>query len=80
MILPGGRLPPSTARSSGSNAASGYFATARPRTGTVRDRRLEGVEMAKGWGTYIENGSSKQFAVKWSKAERGATSVAQPRR
>jgi hypothetical protein len=32
-----------------------------------------GVEIAKGWGTYIKNGSSTQFTVKWSKAKRGAT-------
>jgi hypothetical protein len=32
-----------------------------------------GVEIAKGWGTYIKNGTSTQFTVKWSKAKRGAT-------
>ncbi|MFL5861716.1 MAG: DUF4232 domain-containing protein [Solirubrobacteraceae bacterium] len=33
------------------------------------------METAKGWGTYIKNGSSIQFTVKWSKAKRGATSA-----
>ena len=35
----------------------------------------KGVETAKGWGTFIRNGSSTQFTVKWSKAKRGTTSV-----
>jgi Protein of unknown function (DUF4232) len=35
----------------------------------------KGVETAKGWGTFIKNGSSTQFTVKWSKARRGTTSV-----
>src|ERR1700744_1164998 len=33
------------------------------------------VDVAKGWGTYIKNGSSTQFTVKWSKAKRSATSA-----
>ncbi|MGI8712024.1 MAG: DUF4232 domain-containing protein, partial [Solirubrobacteraceae bacterium] len=35
----------------------------------------KGVGTAKGWGTFIRNGSSTQFTVKWSKAKRGTTSV-----
>jgi hypothetical protein len=34
-----------------------------------------GVEIAKGWGTYIKNGSSTQFTVKWSKAKKSTTSA-----
>jgi hypothetical protein len=40
-----------------------------------RDPGWTGVEIAKGWGTYIKNGSSTQFTVKWSKAKRSTTSA-----
>ena len=72
VILPGGRYTVSSPNL-GCQTASNYFTTFLNRY-NLAIPGWEGVETAKGWGTYIRNGSSTQFTVKWSKAKRGTTS------
>jgi Protein of unknown function (DUF4232) len=72
VILPGGSYTVSSPNL-GCLTASNYFTTFLNRY-NYSIPGWKGVEVAKGWGTYIKNGSSTQFTVKWSKAKRGATS------
>jgi hypothetical protein len=73
VILPGGSYTVSSPNL-GCATASNYFTTFLNRYNYAIPG-WKGVEIAKGWGTYIKNGSSTQFTVKWSKAKRGTTSV-----
>ena len=71
VILPGGSYTVSSPNL-GCQAASNYFTTFLNRYNNAIPG-WAGVDIAKGWGTYIKNGSSTQFTVKWSKAKRGTT-------
>ena len=73
LILPGGSYTVSSPNL-GCKTASNYFTTFLNKYNNAIPG-WAGVETAKGWGTYIKNGSSTQFTVKWSKAKRGTTSV-----
>jgi hypothetical protein len=73
VILPGGSYTVSSPNL-GCMPASNYFTTFLNRYNNAIPG-WAGVETAKGWGTYLKNGSSTQFTVKWSKAKRGATSA-----
>ena len=73
VILPGGSYTVSSPNL-GCQTASNYFTTFLNRYNNAIPG-WAGVETAKGWGTYIKNGSSTQFTVKWSQAKRGATSA-----
>ena len=73
VILPGGNYTVSSPNL-GCATASKYFTTFLNRY-NLAIPGWKGVEIAKGWGTYLKNGSSTQFTVKWSKAKRGTTSV-----
>lgn len=72
VILPGGGYTVSSPNL-GCLTASNYFTTFLNRYNYAIPG-WNGVELANGWGTYIKNGSSTQFTVKWSKAKRGTTS------
>jgi hypothetical protein len=72
VILPGGSYTVSSPNLACSTASS-YFTTFLNKY-NLAIPGWKGVEVAKGWGTYIRNGSSTQFAVKWSKAKRGTSS------
>jgi Protein of unknown function (DUF4232) len=71
VILPGGSYIVSSPNL-GCMAASNYFTTFLNKY-NYGIPGWAGVETAKGWGTFIKNGSSTQFTVKWSKAQRGTT-------
>ena len=71
VILPGGSYTVSSPNL-GCLTASNNFTTFLNRYNNAIPG-WAGVEIAKGWGTYIKNGSSTQFTVKWSKAKRGTT-------
>jgi hypothetical protein len=71
VILPGGSYTVSSPNL-GCLTASNYFTTFLNRYNNAIPG-WAGVEIAKGWGTYIKSGSSTQFTVKWSKAKRGTT-------
>ena len=73
VILPGGSYTVSSPNLSCSTA-SNYFTTFLNKY-NLAIPGWKGVETAKGWGTYIKNGSTTQFTVKWSKAKRGTTSA-----
>jgi hypothetical protein len=73
LVLPGGSYTVSSPNL-GCSTASNYFTTFLNKYNNAIPG-WKGVEIAKGWGTYIKNGSSTQFTVKWSKAKRGATSA-----
>ena len=73
LILPGGSYTVSSPNLSCSTA-SNFFTTFLNKY-NLAIPGWKGVETAKGWGTYIKNGSSTQFTVKWSKAKRSATSA-----
>ena len=73
VILPGGSYTVSSPNL-GCATASNYFTTFLNKYNYAIPG-WKGVEIAKGWGTYIKNGSSTQFTVKWSKAKPGTTSV-----
>ncbi len=73
VILPGGSYTVSSPNL-GCMTASNYFTTFLNRYNTAIPG-WAGVDIAKGWGTYIKNGSSTQFTVKWSKAKRATTSA-----
>ncbi len=72
VILPGGSYTVSSPNL-GCSTASSYFTTFLNKY-NLAIPGWHGVVIAKGWGTYIRNGSSTQFTVKWSKAKRGTTS------
>ncbi len=72
VILPGGSYTVSSPNL-GCLTASNYFTTFLNKY-NLAIPGWKGVEIAKGWGTYIRSGSSTQFTVKWSKAKRGTTS------
>jgi hypothetical protein len=71
VILPGGSYTVSSPNL-GCLTASNFFTTFLNKYNNAIPG-WAGVEIAKGWGTYIKNGSSTQFTAKWSKAKRGAT-------
>jgi uncharacterized protein DUF4232 len=71
VILPGGSHAVSSPNL-GCLTASNYFTRFLNRYNKAIPG-WTGVEIGKGWGTYIRNGTSTQFTVKWSKAKRGAT-------
>jgi hypothetical protein len=71
VILPAGSYTVSSPNL-GCQTASNYFKTFLNKY-NLAIPGWKGVETAKGWGTYIKNGSSTQFTVKWSKAKRGKT-------
>jgi Protein of unknown function (DUF4232) len=73
VILPGGSYTVSSPNL-GCLTASNYFTTFLNKY-NLAIPGWKGVETAKGWGTFIRNGSSTQFTVKWSKAKRSTTSV-----
>ncbi len=73
VILPGGRYTVSSPNL-GCKTASNYFTTFLNKYNQAIPG-WKGVETGKGWGTFIRNGSSTQFTVKWSKAKRGTTSM-----
>ena len=73
VILPGGSYTVSSPNLA-CLTASNYFTTFLNRYNNAIPG-WAGVDIAKGWGTYIKNGSSTQFTVKWSKAKRGTTSA-----
>jgi hypothetical protein len=73
VILPGGSYTVSSPNL-GCLTASNFFTTFLNKYNNAIPG-WAGVEIAKGWGTYIRTGSSAQFTVKWSKAKRGATSA-----
>ena len=73
VILPSGSYTVSSPNL-GCQTASNYFTTFLNKYNYAIPG-WKGVEIAKGWGTYIKNGSSTQFTVKWSKAKRGTTSA-----
>jgi hypothetical protein len=70
VILPGGSYTVSSPNL-GCLTASNYFTTFLNKYNYAIPG-WKGVGIAKGWGTYIRNGSSTQFTVKWSKAKRGS--------
>ena len=72
VILPGGSYTVSSPNL-GCSTASNYFTTFLNKYNYAIPG-WKGVEKAKGWGTYIRNGSSTQFTVMWSKAKSGTTS------
>jgi hypothetical protein len=72
VILPGGSYTVSSPNL-GCQTASNYFTTFLNKSNYAIPG-WKGVEIAKGWGTFLRNGSSTQFTVKWSKAKRGTTS------
>src|ERR1700744_6616335 len=73
VILPRGSYTGSSPNL-GRLTASNYFTTFLNKYNTAIPG-WAGVATAKGWGTYIKNGSSTQFTVKWSKAKRSTTSA-----
>ena len=73
LVLPGGSYTVSSPNL-GCSTASNYFTTFLNKYNNAIPG-WTGVEIAKGWGTYIKNGSSTQFTVKWSKAKRSTTSA-----
>ena len=73
VVLPGGSYTVSSPNL-GCATASNYFTTFLNKYNYAIPG-WKGVDIAKGWGTYIRNGSSTQFTVKWSKAKRGTTSA-----
>ena len=74
VILPGGSYTVSSPNL-GCMTASNYFTTFLNKYNNAIPG-WAGVDIAKGWGTYIKNGSSStQFTVKWSKAKRATTSA-----
>src|ERR1700727_1672051 len=73
VILPGGSYTVSSPNL-GCSTASSYFTTFLNKY-NLAIPGWKGVATGKGWGTFIRNGSSTQFTVKWSKAKRGTTSV-----
>ena len=73
VVLPGGSYTVSSPNL-GCSTASNYFTTFLNKY-NLAIPGWKGVEIAKGWGTYIKNGSSTQFTVKWSKAKRSTTSA-----
>ena len=73
VILPAGKYSVSSPNL-GCTTASHFFTTFLNKYNNAIPG-WAGVETAKGWGTYIKNGSSTQFTVKWSKAKRSATSA-----
>ncbi len=73
VILPGGSYTVSSPNL-GCKTASNYFTTFLNKY-NLAIPGWKGVATGKGWGTFIRNGSSTQFTVKWSKAKRGTTSV-----
>src|ERR1700733_3307142 len=73
VILPGGSYTVSSPNL-GCLTASKYFTTFLNKY-NLAIPGWTGVVTGKGWGTFIKNGSSTQFTVKWSKAKRGTTSV-----
>ena len=73
LVLPGGSYTVSSPNL-GCLTASNYFTTFLNKYNNAIPG-WKGVEIAKGWGTYIKNGSSTQFTVKWSKAKRSTTSA-----
>jgi hypothetical protein len=72
VILPGGSYIVSSPNL-GCLTASNYFTTFLNKY-NLAIPGWKGVEIGKGWGTFIRNGSSTEFTVKWSKAKRGTTS------
>jgi Protein of unknown function (DUF4232) len=72
VILPGGSYTVSSPNL-GCKTASSYFTTFLNKY-NLAIPGWTGVVTGKGWGTFIKNGSSTQFTVKWSKAKRGTTS------
>ena len=72
LVLPGGSYTVSSPNL-GCATASNYFTTFLNKY-NYGIPGWQGVETAKGWGTYIKNGSSTQFTVRWNKAKRGTTS------
>jgi Protein of unknown function (DUF4232) len=72
VILPGGSYAVSSPNL-GCKTASNYFTTFLNKY-NLAIPGWTGVVTGKGWGTYIKNGSSAQFTVKWNKATRGTTS------
>src|ERR1700751_4560834 len=73
VILPGGSYTVSSPNL-GCQTASNYFTTFLNKYNYAIPG-WKGVDIAKGWGTFIKNGSGTQFTVKWSKAKRGTTSA-----
>jgi hypothetical protein len=73
VILPAGSYTVSSPNL-GCQTASNYFTTFLNKY-NLAIPGWKGVETSQGWGTFIKNGSSTQFTVKWSKAKRGTTSV-----
>ena len=73
VILPGGSYTVSSPNL-GCKTASNYFTTFLNKYNQAIPG-WHGVAIGKGWGTFIRNGSSTQFTVKWSKAKRGTTTV-----
>lgn len=73
VVLPAGSYTVSSPNL-GCQTASNYFTTFLNKYNQAIPG-WQGVEIAKGWGTYLKNGSSTQFTVKWSQAKRGTTSV-----
>jgi hypothetical protein len=73
VILPGGSYTVSSPNL-GCKTASNNFTTFLNKY-NLSIPGWHGVAIGKGWGTFIRNGSSTQFTVKWSKAKRGTTSV-----
>jgi hypothetical protein len=73
LVLPGGSYTVSSPNLACSTASK-YFTTFLNKYNNAVPG-WTGVEIAKGWGTYIKNGSSTQFTVKWSKAKRSTTSA-----
>jgi hypothetical protein len=73
VILPGGSYTVSSPNLSCATASK-YFTTFLNKY-NLAIPGWKGVEIAKGWGTYLKKGSSTQFTVKWSKAKRSTTSV-----
>jgi len=73
LVLPAGSYTVSSPNLSCSTA-SNYFTTFLNKYNSAIPG-WTGVEIAKGWGSYIKNGSSTQFTVKWSKAKKSTTSA-----
>jgi len=73
VILPGGSYTVSSPNLSCSTASNNFTTFLNKYNLAIPG--WKGVETAKGWGTYIKNGSSTQFTVKWSKAKRSVTSA-----
>ena len=71
VILPGGSYTVSSPNL-GCLTASNYFTTFLNKYNYAIPG-WHGVEIAKGWGTYIKSSGSTQFTVKWSRAKRGTT-------